>query len=351
MKIAYYIPNPETIYAGRTILNGYLNAWRALGHQASLYTPDLDLKSFFEQKRPDIFITGLSRYYLKYISIEALISLKKAYNTKIFVSLPFWKSPISRLRLNETPSLADQKELVDILREGQLGDAYTSICPQSDMRMDGFTKVTGQSYSTVLLAADITVLTPQYNQKFESDISFVGTYLPEKRKIFRDWVNPLSRECRIRYYGQDWTTRDRLVSWVCKLGQYYDIGSLRSLQKAKLSLEEEAQIYTSSTVSINIHEEYQKKYGNDCNERTFKIPASKGFQIVDDVACIRSYFKENEEIVIAKDKYDFQEKVRHYLKYPEERLPIIQMGYNKVVSEHTYHHRVKQLIGIYSNLQ
>lgn len=347
MRIAYYVPNPETISAGRTILHGYLNAWRSLGHTTEIYTPNKKLEGFFHDYKPDIFFTGLSKYYLKYLDAGLLHKLKNQYQTKVFVSLPFWKSPLSKFRLNETPGLAHQSDLITIIKEGTFGDVYTSICPQNDERMDGFEEETGIKYHTLLLAADSTVLKYCFDTQYKSDVAFLGTYLPEKRRLFREWVDPLKKEFSVRYYGQDWTLQDRIIGMFSKLGQYYNINFLRYLQKPKLSFEDEARIYSSTLVSINIHEEYQRRYGNDCNERTFKIPACRGFQIVDDVACIRKYFKEGEEIVIAKDKDDFQEKVRHFIKYPDERLPIMNKAFERVNREHTYHHRVKQLIGIY----
>jgi spore maturation protein CgeB len=53
---------------------------------------------------------------------------------------------------------------------------------------------------------------------------------------------------------------------------------------------------------------------------------------------------DDDEIVFAKDPEEFFELVNHYLKYPDERIPYIHRGFNKVVSEHTYFHRVAQIL-------
>lgn len=87
--------------------------------------------------------------------------------------------------------------------------------------------------------------------------------------------------------------------------------------------------------------------GGDCNERTFKIPAFWWFQIVDDVSCIRKYFKEWEEIIIAKDKRDWFDKIEYYIHNPEEREKIIEAWKKRVLAEHTYNNRVEQIINIY----
>lgn len=222
---------------------------------------------------------------------------------------------------------------------------------QGDPRMEGFEKATGYKHTTILLAADKTILYPEFNERFTADISYIGTYLPEKRKFIEDYVYPLRDQYIVRLYGQDWTGKDRVLGMVQKGGQYFNLPVLRSIQKPKLELEDERRIYNSSTISINIHEEYQKRFGGDCNERTFKIPLAGGFEISDDVACIRKYFKDGKEIVIAGNKKQWFEKIKYYIKHPEKRLPIIQAGRKKVLAEHTYHNRVDQILNIYSTIR
>jgi spore maturation protein CgeB len=87
-------------------------------------------------------------------------------------------------------------------------------------------------------------------------------------------------------------------------------------------------------------------YGGDCNERTFKVPLAGGFQLVDNVACIGRYLKPGEEVVMAEDNDDWFDKFDHYVRHPEERLPIIEAGRRRVLMEHTYHQRAAQLVEI-----
>ena len=116
---------------------------------------------------------------------------------------------------------------------------------------------------------------------------------------------------------------------------------MKNLRKPKLSLEDEAKIYFSSKISINVHEEYQLDFGGECNERTFKIPASGGFQIVDDVAVISKYFKKGEEILVASNNDEWRDMVQHFLQHEDERQMIARAGRERVLSEHTYDHRVR----------
>jgi spore maturation protein CgeB len=227
-----------------------------------------------------------------------------------------------------------------------MGDAFFHVTEQNDPRMDGFTKITGQTYHTIPLAADKTILKPDYDKRFAADISYIGTSLPEKREFFKSHVYPFGKEYDLRIYGQDWTQWDRVLGWVQRAGQYFNIKHLAKIRKPKLSLDDEARIYTSSSISINVHEKYQREYGGDCNERTFKIPLCGGFEVVDNVACIKKYFECGKEIIVADNEREWVDMVRYYLIHPEERQSIIHAGKQRVLRDHTYHNRVKQMIAI-----
>lgn len=350
MRVIYHIPSLDTIYAGRTIYAGYRHACEDLGHTFMPFTASDNQQEIFDRFQPDILITSLNNYNLKYLDIAGIEKQRKK-GMKVFVNTPFWNSPLSKLRINEAPGLSENKEYVELIQSGKFGDAYYNICEPEDARMDGFERATGYKHHTILLAADKNLHFPEYSEKFKADISYIGTYLPEKREFIRSHVFPLRDKYDVRLYGQDWTVGDRIKGFTQKVGQYFNIPYVRSLQKPKLQLEDERRIYASSLVSINIHEDYQKKFRGDCNERTFKVPACGGFEITDDVACIRKYFKEDEEIVIAKDRDDWFQKIDYYIKNPEKRLPIIEAGRKRVLEEHTYHNRVEQMISIYNSLK
>jgi spore maturation protein CgeB len=199
----------------------------------------------------------------------------------------------------------------------------------------------------VPLAADKTVLNGEYMSKYKADISYIGTNLPDKRTFYESHVKPLFNSYNLRLYGQDWTAFDKYLGLIQKVGQYFKLPILDNISRPSLSLNDEGNIYASTTISINFHEEYQKKYGGDCNERTFKIPAAGGFEIVDNVACISKYFKENKEIIIGHDIKDWFDKIEYFISHPEKRINIIEAGKNKVLKYHTYHNRVEFITKLY----
>lgn len=269
---------------------------------------------------------------------------------KVFVNTSFWNSPIHKSRINEGNSLKDDIKTINLIKNGEYGDVFYNVVEQGDARMDGFSDYTGYEYYTIPLAADRIILKDNFQEKFRSDISFIGTYLAQKKDFFDEYVFPLKTKYNLKLYGQDWTKFDRALGFTQKVGQYFNIPVLKSIRKPKLKLEDEGSIYNSSTISINVHEDYQRKFGGDCNERTFKIPLAGGFEITDDVDCIHKYFKVGEEIVVAENKQDWFDKIDYYIKNSDKRLEIIAKGKARVAKDHTYHNRVDQIIEIYKSL-
>jgi len=348
MKILYHFPHYKTtIYAYRTVVNGFKNAFEDMGHDFKIYSADDKLEKLLDEFKPDIFMTQTHPFYQKYLDLN-LIKKHRNKGMKVFTKIDFWKNPMSRKRINEAKGLSEDKNTIDLIKEGLMGDYFYHVVEQGDPMMDGFKKTTGYKFYTIPLAADKIVLEKsKFDKKFVSDISFIGTNLPGKRKYFEDNIFSLKEKYDLRLYGQDWTTVDKMLGWIQKGGQYFNLPVVRSIQKPKLSLGEEGDIYASSKISINVHEDYQRRFGEDCNERTFKIPMAGGFEITDDISCIRKYFKEGEEIVIARNKRDWYDKINFYIVNSEKRKIIIDAGRKRVLRDHTYHNRVNQIIDIY----
>lgn len=345
MKILYHIPSLDSIYAHRTIYHGFKNAFIDMGHEFRTFTADDNLADLLENYRPDIFITASNHYYRKYLDFDLLRRFRDE-GLFVLVKIDFWSSPMSAMRINEARSLKDDKRALNLIASGAMGDAFFHVIEQGDQTMHGFTETTGHEYHTIPLAADKTLLRPDYDKKFAADISYIGSNLPDKRKFFNEYVFPLSGIHDLRIYGQDWTRVDRALGWVQRAGQYFNIKPLAKIRKPKLALKDEARIYSSSVISINVHEKFQRVHGGDCNERTFKIPLCGGFEVVDNVACIKKYFDAGKELIIAENNKEWSEMVEYYLNNQDERLPIIEAGRQRVLRDHTYHNRAEQIMAI-----
>lgn len=339
------MPSLASIYATRTIYHGYKNAFIDLGHQFQAYTSDDNLKATLENYRPDLFITASHAYYRKFLDYSLINSFRKE-GMFVLTKVDFWRSPMSKWRINEAASMESDTQLRTLMDNDQLADAYFHVVEQGDGRMDGFSSAVGRPWHTIPLAADKTILSRRWEQQFSADVSYVGTYLADKVQFFNRNVFPLGKEFDLKIYGQDWSRSDRLLGWVQRFGQFFNIECLASIRKPRLSLADEGAVYTSSLVCINVHEAYQKKFGGDCNERTFKIPLCGGFQIVDNVSCISKYLRPGKEVVIGETENDWLEKVRYYIANPNERLAIIEAGRERVLRDHTYHNRAQHMLDL-----
>jgi hypothetical protein len=341
MNVGYHYPTQDTIYAQRTIRNGFKRAFEDLGHNFHTFSPPTRLTEFLERVQPDLFITASHFFYRKQLDYQ-LLKRHRDRGMSMVTKVDFWNSPLGRV--NEAKSMKDDRQALRLMRDGLLGDHFFHVVEQGDPRMDGFETATGHRYATIPLAADKTMLPVAPDDEFRSDVAYVGTWLPGKQRFFEESLFPLRSELDLRIYGQDWTRRQRALGFAQRAGQYFNLPVLRSLQRPKLSFAQELSIYCSAAVSVNIHESYQREMGGDCNERTFKIPLAGGFEITDDVACIRKYFAADDEIVIADSPADWREKVVHYVRNPSEREAVVEAGRARVLRDHTYHNRVAQLV-------
>ena len=344
--VAYHLPYPTTIYAQRTIYNGFKSAFESLGYAFVPFTPDDDLKDFLERERPVVFITASHFFYRKFLDYRLLKEYREKRGMLLLTKIDFWTSPLQKGRVNEAASMKDDTTAKRLIKEGLLGDVYYSTASQEDGRMQGFSKFAGQDFVTIPLAADSFSLKPRFNETFAGDVLFLGTNLPQKRQFFKEWLFPLGKKYDLRLYGQDWTLYDRVLGLVTKAGQYFNVPIIKSLQKPKAKLSDEAEMYASAKILANIHEDYQRTFGGDCNERTFKIPFCGGLQISDDVAIISQYFEPGKEVVIARDKQDWFEKIDYYMNHPEEAKKIALAGQKRARRDHTYVNRAQQIIDL-----
>jgi len=69
-------------------------------------------------------------------------------------------------------------------------------------------------------------------------------------------VFPLREKYTLKLYGQNWTFYQRLRGWIQRGGQYFNISYLRDFNKPKLALGDEAKIYNSSLISINVRQDH-----------------------------------------------------------------------------------------------
>ncbi|MCP4649293.1 MAG: glycosyltransferase [PVC group bacterium] len=346
MRILYQIPSLESVYAARFIYEGYKDAFLDGGHEFKPYTAQANLGEMLDEFNPHIFISSLCQYSLKFLDL-ALLKKHRDKGLVFFNQIQPWK------KQNDEycgEGLESQPYLVNLIKDGLAGDVFFYYLPHDHELMQGFTETTGYPLHTVLLAANKKLFFYEYDQKYQADISYVGSLLKNKKVFIKDHLFPLMKKYKVKVYGSDWNLVNKLQGYMQKVGQYFNIEPLKHVRKIDLPIEDERKVYSSSLISLNIHLDGQRKFGSDFNERTFKIIASGGFEICDNVAVLRKYFND-QELVVANNTKDWFEKIDFFIKNPDKRIPIIEAGKKKILAEHTYEHRVAQLIDIYNTIK
>ena len=84
--------------------------------------------------------------------------------------------------------------------------------------------------------------------------------------------------------------------------------------------------------------------GKAVNQRVFDVPACGAFLLTDHQESIEGLFEVGKEVVTYKDQGEIAELVRFYLGNDRAREAVAKNGRVRVLGEHTYRHRVDEII-------
>lgn len=159
-------------------------------------------------------------------------------------------------------------------------------------------------------------------EKFGSDISFIGSGYSERVKFFEN----LSAY-NLKLWGGGWQNSSLLMKCAQEEPVY-------GLKKTK--------IYNATKISLNMLP--VQINGVQC--RIFEVTACGGFIISEAKKDIELYYDIGKEIITYENIDDLKEKVDYYLCHPNEREVIAELGRKRAITQHTYKHRVKQILEI-----
>lgn len=159
-----------------------------------------------------------------------------------------------------------------------------------------------------------------------SDISLIGSMYPYRLKLIEGLL-----EFKPVIWGRGWAKSSNKA--FLKLYRGKDV---RGDQKAKA--------ICGSQISLNPHHPLNDI--NGVNRRTYDIAACRGFQLVDYKTDMEKVFKPNEEIICFKTMDELKKLIEYYLKRPDERFQIAEAAYRRVIKEHTYDARARQILDV-----
>jgi spore maturation protein CgeB len=212
-----------------------------------------------------------------------------------------------------------------------------------------FEAQTGKRYVTMPQSANPSFHRPAlFNPKFAYDVAFVGAKLPLKRWFNENVIAPLCKKYRVGLFGPCWTFRDnmlRAISKGARVIKYLPLARLCDRARISISEENEVALYASSKISLNFHEREpdNTQPHHIVNQRTFKIAACGGFQIVDPVAALPKYFASDEIVTAGFDSREWLDKVEYFLTHEAERKGIQERATARALGSHMAQNRVAQL--------
>lgn len=101
-------------------------------------------------------------------------------------------------------------------------------------------------------------------------------------------------------------------------------------------------VFNGSEINLNISR-IQQRFGT--NQRVFDVPACKAFVLTDYKQELEDLFHIGKEIDVFRDFNDLSKKINFYGDF-EKRKRIAIKGYERVLSCHTYSHRMRQVLEV-----
>lgn len=123
--------------------------------------------------------------------------------------------------------------------------------------------------------------------------------------------------------------------------RFYD-GPLRSKATGEsVYMRDKAACFNASKIVINTL--FPMELGG-INARAFEVAGCGGFQLITHSDAVARHFEPGKEIETFRDTGELREKIRYYLDHDNERRAIAEAGRKRAHAEHTYRHRLQQML-------
>ena len=167
----------------------------------------------------------------------------------------------------------------------------------------------------------------------EHDVSFVGSVSPDHQSRVV-WLEEIAAavDVAIHANGANRLAHSSRVR-ATNLGVIWGIEMYRTLAR--------------SAITLNHHIGIAGPYAN--NMRLYEATGVGTLLVTDAKVNLRDMFEPDREVVVYRDARDCIAKVWHFLNHPDEAAEIAAAGQRRTMREHTYLHRMTQLVDILSD--
>ena len=161
-------------------------------------------------------------------------------------------------------------------------------------------------------------LSSRERARYASDVALVAWYYPDRARVVQALAG-----FDVKIWGRHWPGRlaegDRFVKDAVA-----------------------AKIYSASKIGLNSHSDQSRQGG--LNTRSFELLAAGTFELTDAVGGMEELLEPGREVAVYRSPEEARSLVEHYLKHPGERERMAEAGRRRVLSQHTYLHRMKTLL-------
>lgn len=182
---------------------------------------------------------------------------------------------------------------------------------------------------------EVSAGTPPPSGGYRFEVSFIGA-----RNQVREWfIKFLKKEgIKVSCFGAGWPA-DRVSP--------EEMNGIFRQSKINLNL--------SNSVSRDIRYIFSgflnfarylksQKNAEQIKARNFEIPLAGGFQLTNYVAGLERYLRIGEEVAVFSSPEECAGQIRYYLANEKERLRITEAGRERAAKEHTYTHRLAEIL-------
>jgi spore maturation protein CgeB len=185
------------------------------------------------------------------------------------------------------------------------------------------------------MAADPSVhrpleLTQAEREEYGADVSFVGAGYANRRAIF---PRLLGHEWRFKLWGNEWDGATDLTSVLQRNG-------------ARIDTDTCLKVFNGSAVNLNLHSwagTGLDPEGDFVNPRTFELAACGAFQLADRRSLMPDLFTASEVATVSSPD-ELPGEIARWLREPEQRLAMAAKARQRALAEHTYAHRMRDLL-------
>ncbi|MEO8338458.1 MAG: glycosyltransferase [Nitrospirota bacterium] len=185
------------------------------------------------------------------------------------------------------------------------------------------------------MAADPSVhrpleLTQSEREEYGSDVSFVGAGYANRRAIF---PGLLGHDWKFKLWGNEWDGATELASVLQRNGARIDTGTCQK-------------VFNASAVNLNLHSWAGTGLdpdGDFVNPRTFELAACGAFQLADRRSLMPDLFTASEVATVSSPDA-LPAEITRWLREPEQRVAMAAQARQRVLAEHTYAHRMRDLL-------